>query len=146
MTWPTRHPPPSGQRSIPTLGAMKLLIWLVGHAVAVGAAVWLLPGIGLTDHHTGRRLLTLVIVGGIFGAVSAVVKPVVKLLAFPFIILTLGLFLLVINAVMLLLTGTVAGWLGLGFHVDGFWTAVLGGIVIALASMIIEALVPDRDR
>ncbi|MDQ6934875.1 MAG: phage holin family protein [Actinomycetota bacterium] len=125
---------------------MKFLIWLVGHAVALGAAVWLLPGIGLTDQHTGRRLLTLVIVGGIFGAISAVVKPVVKFLAFPFIILTLGLFLLVINALLLLLTGTVAGWFGLGFRVDGFLTAVLGGIVIALASMIIEALLPDRDR
>ncbi|MDQ6687486.1 MAG: phage holin family protein [Actinomycetota bacterium] len=125
---------------------MKLLIWLAGHAVAVGAAVWLLPGIGLTDQNTGHRLLTLVIVGGIFGAVSAVVKPVIKFLAFPFIILTLGLFLLVINALMLLLTGTVAGWFGLGFHVAGFWTAVLGGIVIAFASMIIEALLPDSDR
>jgi putative membrane protein len=120
--------------------------WLVVNALAVGVAIWLFDGITLRGASTTDRVLTLVVVGGIFGVVSSVVKPVVKLLSFPFILLTLGLLLLVINALMLLLTSWIAGQLGLGFHVSGFWVAVFGSIVISLAGMVLNALVPDGDR
>jgi putative membrane protein len=69
----------------------------------------------------------------------------VTLLSLPFIILTLGLLVLVINALMLLLTSWVAGRLELGFHVDGLWAAILGGIVVMLATWILELLLPG-DR
>ncbi len=90
--------------------------------------------------------LELLVVGAVFGAVTAVVRPVVRFFTFPVIVLTLGLALLVINALMLMLTSGISGALGLGFHVDGFWTALGGSIVISLASMALHAVLPDTDR
>lgn len=124
---------------------MRLVAWLVVNALALGAAIWLFDGITLRGASTTDRGVTLVVVGGIFGLLNSLVKPVVKLLSFPFIVLTLGLLLLVINALMLLLTSWVAGQLGLGFHVSGFWVAVLGSIVISIALMVLNAIVPDGD-
>ena len=121
---------------------MKFVLWLVVNAVALGAAVWLLGGITLTAGTTGDRLVTLLVVGAIFGVITSVVRPIVNLLSLPLIILTLGLMLVVTNALMLLLTSKVAGTFGLEFHVDGFWTAVLGAIVISIVSMVVESLLP----
>lgn len=124
---------------------MKFLAWAVVNALALAAATWLLDGIRLTDRADEDRVLTLVLVALVFGVVNAVVAPVVKLLSLPFIIVTLGLFLLVINAAMLLLTGWIARQFGLGFEVDGFWAAVLGGIVITIATWILEAVFREGD-
>jgi putative membrane protein len=124
----------------------RFLGWLVVNALALGAAIWLFQGITLRGTTTADRVVTLIVVGGIFGLVSSVVKPVLKVVSFPFIILTLGLLLLVINALMLLLTSWIAGRLDLGFHVAGFWVAVFGSIVISLAGMVLNAVVPDGDR
>ena len=122
---------------------MKFVIWLVVNAAALGVAVWLFEGITLTAGTKGDRILTLLVVGAIFGLITSVVRPIVNLLSLPLIILTLGLFLLVTNALMLLLTSKLADSFGLEFHVDGFWSAVFGGIVISLVSMIVEAHLPD---
>jgi putative membrane protein len=81
----------------------------------------------------------------IFGVVNAVVAPIVKLLSLPFILLTLGLLLFVINALMLLLTEWLANQFGLNFHVDGFWTAVLGAIIITIATWVLELVLPEGD-
>jgi putative membrane protein len=124
---------------------MRILAWLVVNALALGVAIWLFDGITLRGATTTDRAVTLVVVGGIFGVINSAVKPVIKFLSFPFILLTLGLLLLVINALMLLLTSWVAGQLGLGFHVTGFWVAVFGSIVISIALMVLNALVPDGD-
>ena len=123
---------------------MKFLAWLVVNAAALGVAVWLFDGITLTADGTGGRIVTLLIVGAIFGVVTSVIRPIVNVLSLPLIILTLGLFLLVTNALMLLLTSKLADTFGLEFHVDGFWTAVFGALVISIASMIVESLLPDR--
>jgi putative membrane protein len=124
---------------------MKFVTWLVVNAAALGAAVWLFDGITLTGNSTGERLLTLLVVGAIFGVITSVVRPIVNLLSLPLIIVTLGLMLIVTNALMLLLTSKVAGSLGLAFHVDGFWTAVFGAIVISIVSMVVESLLPDAS-
>jgi putative membrane protein len=124
----------------------RFVSWLVVNALALGAAIWLFDGITLRGATTTDRVVTLVVVGGIFGVITSVVKPVLKVISFPFILLSLGLLLLVINALMLLLTSWVAGQLDLGFHVSGFWVAVFGSIVISLADMVLGALVPDGDR
>src|SRR3954451_16042457 len=108
---------------------MKFVIWLVVNAAALGVAVWLFDGITLTAATKGDRIVTLLIVGAIFGLVTSVVRPIVNLLSLPLIILTLGLFLLVTNALMLLLTSKLADPFDLNFHVEGFWTAVFGGLV-----------------
>ena len=122
---------------------MKVLVWLVVNAAALGVAVWLFDGITLTGNSDGDRIVTLLIVGGIFGLVTSLVRPIVNILSLPLIVLTLGLFLLVTNALMLLLTSKLADTFGLEFHVEGFWTAVFGALVISIASMIVESLLPD---
>ncbi|QNN54290.1 phage holin family protein [Nocardioides mesophilus] len=122
---------------------MRFLLWVVVNALALAAAAWLLDGIRITGADTEDRLLTLVLVALVFGVVNAVVAPVVKLLSLPFIILTLGLLLVVINALMLLLTEWIARQLDLGFHVRDFWTAVLGAIVITVATWVLEIALPD---
>jgi putative membrane protein len=122
---------------------VRFLIRVVVNALALGAAAWLLDGIRVTSGGTGRQVLTLLAVGLLFGLVNAVVAPVVKLLSLPFIILTLGLLLLVINALMLLLTSALAQGLDLSFEVDGFGTAVLGSIVITVVSAILNTVLRD---
>jgi putative membrane protein len=124
---------------------VRFLVWVTVNALALAAATWLLDGITLTGTTEGHRVVTLLVVAVVFGVVNAVVRPVVTLLSLPFIILTLGLLVLVINALMLLLTSWVAGRLELGFHVDGLWAAILGGIVVMVATWILELLLPG-DR
>lgn len=124
---------------------MKLLLRVLVDAVALAVAAWLLAGIRVTGDTTQEQLTTLLLVALIFGLVNAVVAPVVKLLSLPFILLTLGLFLVVINAALLLFTGWLSEQLGLRFEVDGFWTAVLGAIIITVATWVLEALLPDGD-
>ena len=92
-------------------------------------ATWLIDGIYFTGPTSGseeirHKLVPLLLVSLILGFVSSFVKPVVTFFSIPFIILTLGLFLLVINALMLMLTAWIADGVGIGFHVDGFWTAL----------------------
>jgi putative membrane protein len=124
---------------------MRFLVWVGVNALALAVATWVLHGITLTGSSDGERLGALVVVAVIFGVVNAVVRPVVKLLSLPFIILTLGLLVFVINAAMLLLTSWLAGRLGVPFHVDGFVTALLGGLVVMVAHWFLEVLLPD-DR
>jgi len=122
---------------------VKFLIWGVVNALALAAAAWLLDGIRVTGATTEERVITLVLVALIFGVLNAVVAPIIKLLSLPFIILTLGLFLLVINAGMLMFTSWLSLELGLGFHVDGFWTAVGGAIIVTLSTWLLEAVLHD---
>jgi putative membrane protein len=124
---------------------VKFLIWILVNALALAAAAWLLGGISLTDGTAGKRAVTLILVALIFGVVNAVVRPIVKFVSLPLILLTLGLAILVINALMLLLTSYVSSQVGLGFHVDGFWTAVLGGIIVMIASWVLELVLPDGE-
>jgi putative membrane protein len=122
---------------------VRFLIWVVVNALALAAATWLFGDISLTGDTASDRLVTLVLVALIFGVVNAIIRPVVTLLSLPFIVLTLGLLIFVINALMLMLTSWVSGQFGLGFHVDGFWTAVGGAIVITVATWVLERLLPS---
>jgi putative membrane protein len=125
---------------------MKIIIWVVVNALALGVAVWLFDGITLTGGSETAQALELLVVGVIFGLISAFVRPIVNLISLPLIVLTLGLMLLVVNALMLMLTSAISGGLDLGFHVDGFWTALWGSIVISLASIVLESLLRRMDR
>ncbi len=124
---------------------MNLVIRLVISALATALAVWLVPGINLTATATGEKVMTLLIVAAIFGLVNAVVRPLLTFASACIVVLTMGLFLFVINALMLMLTAWLATNLGFGFEVDGFWWAVLGSIIISLATSAISALI-DRPR
>jgi putative membrane protein len=123
----------------------NLIIKLLANAVALAVAAWLISGITIQGATTGRRILTLLIVAAIFGLVNAVVKPIVKLLSLPFIILTLGLLIFVINALMLMLTSWITGKLDVQFHVEDFWpAALLGSLVITVVGMLLNAVLPDK--
>lgn len=118
---------------------MRFVSWLLTHAVGLAAAAWLLDGIRFEGAARGLpevqdKALPLLGVALVLGLVTLVVRPLVTLLSLPLVILTVGLFLLVINALMLMLTGAIAGGLGVGFHVDGFWTALVGSIVITIVT------------
>jgi putative membrane protein len=125
---------------------VKLVIWVLVNAVALAVATWLLRGISLTGADETHRALTLLVVALIFGAINAVIRPVLKFVSFPLIILTLGLLIFLINALMLMLTGYVATRLGFGFHVHGFWTALVGGIIIMVATALLHLALPDEER
>lgn len=122
---------------------MNFLLKVLASAAGLAVAAWALDGITITGDSDNDRVLTLVIVAAIFGVIDSVVAPVIKVLSIPFIILTLGLFLLVVNALMLLLTSWVAEQVGLGFGVDGFWTAVVGSVIITVVSWIAHLILPD---
>jgi putative membrane protein len=121
---------------------VRFLIWVIVNGLALAAAAALLGGIELTGDTTQDQAITLFLVALIFGVVNTVIAPVVKLLSLPFIVLTLGLLLLVINALMLILTGWISEQFGLDFTVDGFWTAVMGSIIITIATWILELVLP----
>ncbi|MCL7379554.1 phage holin family protein [Streptomyces sp. 35G-GA-8] len=122
---------------------MNFLVKTIANAGALAVAIWLIQNITLTGDSTGKKALTLVLVAVLFGVINFIVKPVVQLLTLPLFILTLGLFTLVINALMLLLTSWLADKLDLSFHVEGFWTAVLGGLIISIVSWALNVVLPD---
>jgi putative membrane protein len=125
---------------------MRLILRLLANAGALAVATWLLSGITLTAPTTGRKVLTLLIVALIFGIVNAIVKPIFTLVTAVAVLLTLGLFLIVINALMLLLTSWISDQFNLGWSVDGFWTAVLGSIIVSIISFIVNAFIPEKDE
>jgi len=127
---------------------VRFLSWLVTTAVALAVATLLIDGISFEGNAHGQaeiedKLVPLLLVALIFGVITSFVKPVLTLLSIPFIILTLGLFLLVINAALLLLTSWVADKLGVGFEVTGFWPAVGGAIVITVVTWIVDGLIGE---
>ena len=115
---------------------MRLLLRLLINAAALYVATRLVDGIAFTG--TPLALLGVALV---FGLVNTMVRPVIRVLSIPVIIVTLGLFLLAINAAMLLLTAALSRTLGLGFTVDGFGAALLGSVVVSLASLVLGAFV-----
>jgi len=112
----------------------KLLIRMIVNALAIGFTAWLLPGIRVTDD----SISTYVLLGILFGLVNTLIKPLVTLLSCPLVILTLGLFVLVINGLMLQLTATISGGL---LQVDTFGTAIIAGVVMGVTNVILEAVV-----
>ncbi|USQ89327.1 phage holin family protein [Streptomyces phaeoluteigriseus] len=123
----------------------NFVVKTIANAGALAVAVWLLDKITLTGAATGKKVGTLIVVALLFGLVNFLVKPVVQVLTFPLFILTLGLITLVVNALMLLLTSWLADVLDLSFHVEGFWTAVLGGLIISVVSWALNVVLPDED-
>jgi putative membrane protein len=119
-----------------------LVRWFI-NAVALLIAALIIPKIRLTASGTSPGLnewVTLAIVALIFGVINAIIRPVVVLLTLPLTIVTLGLFMFVVNALMLLLTSRIAQALSLGFRVDGFGAALLGALVIAVVSFILTRM------
>jgi len=121
----------------------KFLIRLLINAVALYAAVAIVPGISPLPGTSWISYLGLAL---IFGLLNAVVRPLLKFLTCPLIILTLGLFTLVINTLTFWLTGLIGLNFGIGFTVDGFWPAFLGGLIVSLVSVVLTAFVKEDKR
>ena len=114
------------------------------NAVALWVAAWAIPGITFGGGSSAQVVKTVVIVALIFGIVNVFVKPLLKLISLPLIILTLGLFVFIVNALMLQLTSWLAGKFDLAFHVEHFfWDAVLGGLIITFVSMLLSFIRTD---
>ncbi len=117
---------------------MRLLLRILINAAALWVAAAVVTGI----HAGGAGSILAVAV--VFGVVNALVRPVLKLLSCPIIFLTLGLFTLVLNALMLMLTAWVGRQLGIDFSVDGFWAAFLGALIVSVVSTVLSWLIPDK--
>ena len=120
---------------------IRFIIRLVVNAVAIWAAVQLVPGLNYIGSTT-----SLLIVALVFGVVNALVRPLLLLLTCPFIILTLGLFVLVVNTIMLSLTVWLSGVWDLGLTSTGFWATFLGALVISIVSSVINLLIKDDNE
>ncbi len=130
---------------------MKRFLIRVGiNAVGLWVATLVVTGVsfhgsGTSDTWTAR-LVTIILVALIFGLVNAVIRPIVKFLSFPAMVLTLGLFTFIVNAFMLQITEWIAEPLGLAFTIDSFWwSAVFAAIVITLVSWALSIVLPDDD-
>ena len=111
----------------------RMLLKILVNAVSLAAAVKLVSGISFTG-----AWWMMIIIAVIFGYVNAFIKPFFKFFTFPLLILSLGLFTFVINALMLKLTAWVSGFFELGFHVQGFWPALKGALVVSIVSLILN--------
>jgi putative membrane protein len=122
---------------------MKLLIRWVITSLALFAAAWLVPGIVVGEDGWGIYAAMAIILG----LVNAIVRPLLKLMTCPLIILTLGLFVLVINGLTLWLSSTIAAnWFNVGFYVADFWSAFWGALIVSVVSVVLSALVRDEDE
>ena len=124
--------------------AVKVLV----NGIAIWVTALLVKGVhlGSLGASTTSQLVTLLWVAVIFGVINALIKPVMTILSLPVIVLTLGLFALIVNAAMLELTSWFAGQFSLDFHVAAFfWDAVIGAFVITIVTMLVNLVVPDND-
>jgi len=117
-----------------------ILRWAI-NAVAIWLAIRFVPGIHLQSGWVSVIWLAL-----IFGLVNALLRPLLKLLTCPLIILTLGLFTLLINTFLFWLTGQIGQFFGIGITMDGFWPAFLGGVVITVVSVVLSLILKDEMR
>jgi putative membrane protein len=124
-----------------TFFGMHLLLRLLINAAALWCAAQFIDGIRYTGSTTGLLGLSLV-----FGVVNAFIRPVLAFFSLPVLILTLGLFSLVLNAAMLLITSSVATKLNIPFHVDGFGAALLGALLVSLMSTVLGWILIPADR
>ena len=116
---------------------MRFLARLVLNGIAIIIAAWLLPGLHVTSPFSG------LLAGAILGFVNAIVRPVLFFLTLPLTLITLGLFIFVVNALCLALTAAMVP----GFTIDGFWWAVLGALLISVVSWILNGIfVSSRER
>jgi len=118
-----------------------LIRWIIA-SFSLFIAAWLVPGIRVE----GNAWAVYAVMAVILGLINAVIRPILKLISFPLIIFSLGLFLLVINGITLWLASAIAvHWFHVGFYVHGFWSAFLGALIVSIVSVILSALMKRED-
>lgn len=126
---------------------MAFVLRVVFNGIAIWLATVIVPGIDVVGAGTTEREIgILLLIGLVFGLVNAVVKPIVAMVSIPLYVLTLGLFTLVVNALMLMLTAWVTEHASWGLRIDNFGTAVLGALVVSVVSFVLSVLSGRRDR
>jgi putative membrane protein len=120
---------------------MPFLVRLLVNAAALWVATRIVPGVTFDGGP-----LPMLGVALVFGMLNASLRPLAKILTFPLIIVTLGIFALVINGLMLWLTSSLSSTLGFGFHVSGFWAAFWGALVVSVVSLMLSLLIRDPSR
>jgi putative membrane protein len=119
---------------------------VVINAFAIWIATLVVPKVDVGGSTLGNRLLTLLIVGALFGVINAFIKPVVKLFTLPLYLLTLGLFTFVVNALMLKIVEWLSDKIGITFDAGPFFWSTLGAaVVVTFVSLILNVTVPDGD-
>lgn len=126
---------------------MAFLLRVIINAVAIWLATRILGGLDVVGgDDTLVTVLVFLAVALVFGVVNAVVKPIVKAISLPLYILTLGLFTIIVNALMLMLTGWLSEQTEYGLRIDNFGTAVLGGLIISVVSLILSVAIPGARK
>ncbi len=126
---------------------MQFLVRLLANGVAIWLASEILSGVSINDDGTWQSTVLVVgVVALIFTLVNTIIKPIVKIVTFPIYILTLGLFFVIVNAAMLLLTSWISSHTSFGLTIDNFGTAVIASLIISIVAAIIVAILPDRRR
>ena len=120
----------------------KFLLRLVINGVALYVAILILNGHGITPQTT--NWLSFVWLAVIFGLINAFLRPIIKLLTCPLIVLTLGLGTLLINTLLFYLAGAIGTSFGVGFTVDGFWPAFLGALIVSVVSIILSLFLKEE--
>ncbi len=123
-----------------------MLIRFLASAVAISVATFVVPGVSLTAGSTQAKVIAMLCVAVIFGAVNAVIKPLFELVTAPLILITMGLFLLVINTVLMLLTSWLAGQFHLGWHVAGWGPAFWGALIVSIVSFVLHAFFGSKGK
>ncbi len=123
---------------------MSLLVRIAVTGIAVWLAALIVPGVQLAEGDTTSQVITVVGVAVIFGLVNGVLGSIIRAISLPLTILTLGLFALVINALLFLLTAAIAGAVGLPFEVTGFLAALLGAIVVSIVRLGLRGISAER--
>ncbi len=123
---------------------MRFLIrWLIG-AIAVAAAVYFVPGISIVGENGWLVVIGMAL---ILGLVNAFIRPLLTILSCGFIVLTLGLFMLVVNGLSFLFASQIAqNWFGIGFQVDGLWPAIWGAVVVSIVTFVASLILPDPAK
>lgn len=122
---------------------MKLIIrWIIA-STALFAAAYIVPGIRVEDPNAWPVYIIMALV---LGLVNAIIRPILKVLSCPLILLTLGLFVLIINGVSFLIAARIAQALGVGFYVDGFLPAFLGALVVSIITVFFNLFLQDKGE
>lgn len=127
---------------------MNFIIRTVSNAFALWVATFILSGVrafGPDLTTTAMFVISFVVAGAVLALANMIVRPIVKFFSFPFYLLTLGLFFVIVNALMILLTAWISEQLRYGIIVDGFWWAVAAGIIVGLVNWLLSFLVPKLD-
>jgi putative membrane protein len=120
-----------------------IIRWLINTA-GMYAAIYLLSGNGITPQ--SENWLSFLWLALIFGLINAILKPILVVAGCPFLILTLGLGMLLINTLLFYLAGLIGLNFGVGFTVDGFWPAFLGAVIVSIVGFVLGILFKDERR